>query len=219
MSDIDLIPSDYRHTLRVKKLVKYFIILLVTVIVVSSVGRVAISQLIKQKEINIQNLKIEQKENLDQKNILENLNNKKIELSNRANAFKSLNTGASINNLLIAIDRSINNKVWLTELKYINATEKKEEKNITRQTGYFIVLADNELTDNQQNNKVIHVYSRSEITGQALSHTDLSEFLNALIKQPQIDSVQVLNTSTRKYTRTEVVDFNLYVLLRNEDLS
>jgi hypothetical protein len=119
----------------------------------------------------------------------------------------------------MAMDRIMQNDVWFTQWSYNRAGEITPVQPATVQTGYFIIIpqeANGSPSTGSPNQQAWKLNTHMEINGQALDYSSLSGFVRKLINQPEIDDVKVINTSLRNYTSSQVVDFNLVVIINNQ---
>ena len=101
---------------------------------------------------------------------------------------------------------------WFSRWSFMRAGEFKEIKPETTNNGYFVVIQDDKKQEKQQAWKL---NTHMELNGKALDHTYLATFVKRLIKQPEIEDVKVLNTSTQQHMNMDIVDFSLAVTVNN----
>lgn len=209
MSEIDLIPSEYRNQRFLIRWAKSFLSIQLVLVIMIIVGVVYIHQLKAKSETTVNTLQARKEISTRQGKELELLNTQKAALQQQLRLLTGLRSGAAAEEMFLTIDRAINDdKLWFLHWKFQRAGTVVNPDEQTIDTGYFIVIPSGEqpaITETWQ------IETHMTIDGQALDHSALSVFVSRLINQPQINDVRVLRTELINHRDTRVVDFSLAV--------
>lgn len=212
--EFDLIPASYRERLKIRYWCQLFLAICFLLVILIIAAKFIIASQTRIIESRIDSLQQDKSFNLRQQQIynqsltVENRLQKNIEILN------GLRGGPPVRQILRVIDRIIDGNVWFTQWTFTRAGELTEVKPQTVQTGYFIIIPQNTAGNNKQQTWKLDTHM--EIKGQARDHSSLSNFVSALIKQPEIIDVKVIKTSLREYVDYKIVDFNLVVIINNQ---
>lgn len=166
-------------------------------------ARMAVQALQEQKAISTR-----------QRNELKTLVTRKDALREQLTLLTGLRGGATAGEMFQTIDRAIeDDQVWFLSWKYRRAGSVVKPEQQTRETGYFIVLPKGEKNTVDE---AWQIETHMTITGQAVDHSALSQFVLRLINQPEILDVRVLNTASRNSDEARLVEFNLAVSVAGE---
>ena len=98
-------------------------------------------------------------------------------------------------------------EVWLTNWKFRRAGTQVDTDQETVSTGYFIVIPSG---SEAREEETWRIETQMNIQGQALDHSAISEFVLNLTRQPEIETVRIVNTRLgRAVNDTKLVDFSL----------
>ncbi|MDH5765713.1 MAG: hypothetical protein OEZ38_06830 [Gammaproteobacteria bacterium] len=212
MSEIDLIPDDYRTNLERYHWLKVYAIILAVIVAINGglytfyfVKNSAVSsdidQLVKKKDINNQ-----------QATLLSDFQSQRVALEQEWELLNGLRGGAGIEDMLVMIDRSLKDgEVWFVDWEFIRAGVLVEQEDTTVNTGYFIVVPKGKAKTGESRQVQTHM----SIRGEAKDHAALSRFVNRLFEQVEVYDVRILNTSLKKYLNINVVEFNLKVVVNS----
>lgn len=208
---MDLIPQDYKdylQKLRVLKLSGVSILVFLTLSLLTAVSLKIITE-DYQKDIVV----LEQKKAISsqQRSVLQVLEKQRKQLVAKHQVLEKLRGGALAEDMFVNIDRSLSGKnVWFKNWSFIRAGSITSEEVSGVNTGYFIVIPENERAGKKQQ-AAWKIQTHMEMNGQAIDHEALSSFVRRALQQPQIRDVRILNTQTRTYNDTAVVDFRLII--------
>ena len=215
MTDIDLIPSDYRLMagLRVNARKTGLVIaasLLLTVVVYTLLH--VLSGRLDQR---ISVLQTKQAITAQQRDELTQLDSHRAGLERKLNLLTGLRGGTVASQMFVTIDRVMtDDKVWFLDWRFRRAGTAVEHKTETASNGYFIIIP---AEDGEQSNEAWKIETHMTFKGQALDHSALSGFVRRLYQQPEIQDVRILNTS--KDPRGKFVNFNLAVTVNSGGMS
>ena len=214
MSNIDLIPSEFRHERWLRSWLRSF------VLSTAGVGLLALSlygglswQTGKLRD-EVRVLEEQRAVTAQQRTQLEDLSREKSNLSQQLSMLQGLRSGAPAKAVFLAVDQAIGGAdVWFTNWQFRRAgVLVPEEQSSGVQTGYFIVVPE----DGRDASQAWQVETHLKIQGQARDHSALSRFVDELFSQRAVVDVDVENTALRSYGDVDVVDFDLAVVLNSE---
>lgn len=213
MHELDLIPADYRERERIQQKCTIFIGILIVLVVALAGLRFVLQQKVGTLQLQIQALEDGKKIKLEQQQKFNALLAQERMLNKRLEIFNGLRGGPSAKQLLLAIDRVMDGDVWFNEWKLLRTSEINAVKTIPSTSGLVIVIPESENSAGQA--QAWQLNTRMEITGQALDHSKLAAFISRLMQQPEVQDVKVLNTNLKTYLSSQVIDFNMVVIINN----
>ena len=214
MHEVDLIPASYKERLKIKRWCRQFGLAFVSLLVVVFILKLAIINKTMALNSRIEILQRDKQTSIEQQQKYNELVDKEVKLRRQLEILNGLRGGPSAKQILLAVDRVMRNDVWFTQWSFIRAGQITQVQPATVQTGYFIIIPQEANTTPAQ--QAWKLDTHMEISGQALDHSSLSDFISNLIKQPEITDVKVINTSLRSYTSSQIVEFKLVVIINNQ---
>ena len=211
MSEIDLIPGEYRLRKQQMQAIKVFSVILVAVVVISGIVYFYLLNTRSDIDGEISQLEIKKKIVTQQRDDLIHLQQSQSNYENQLTLLKSLRSGDAVEKMLIAIDKTIvDGEVWFKNWKFQRAGSEVTEKPKGKNAGYIIVIPSEDKNGKPQMWKI---NSHMTIQGQARDHSALSRFVRRLFERPEIQDVRVLKTTLRRYTKLSIVDFDLAIVV------
>lgn len=214
MHELDLIPASYKERLKIKRWCRQFGFAFTCALVILFSLKLTIARKTSALTSKIEVLQKDKQTNIEHQQKYNELVTNEAKLSKELEILNGLRGGPSAKQVLLAVDRVMQDDVWFTKWSYNRAGEITPVQPATVQTGYFIVLPQE--ANGSPNQQAWKLNTHMEINGQALSHSSLSGFIRNLIKQPEIEDVKVVNTSLRSYISSQVIEFNLVVVINNQ---
>jgi cell division protein FtsB len=215
MAELDLIPSDYRRSrwqqrwLRVMASNALAMVLGMTLIYGFLTYQAAdlrdrTQVLEQQRAVTVQ-----------QRAELEKLDALKRRLTQQLTVLNGLRSGAPAEMVFLTIDRALaNDQLWFVDWEFRRAgVIVPEDQAQTVETGYFIVVPKDQAVGERGG---WGVQTQMTIRGQALDHAALSRFVDRLFAQDAVVDVRVQRTSLRRQRETDVVEFDMTVVLNSE---
>ncbi|MGB5538977.1 MAG: hypothetical protein WBO37_02690 [Gammaproteobacteria bacterium] len=207
MTEIDLIPTDYRYRIwlqgRARQVVSVVVVLLVALLLVMT----TMHYLSGRADARIAELQAQQAITAQQREQLTRLDGNRAELESRLALLGGLRGGAAASAMFVAIDRAmVQGDVWFKGWEFNRAGSVVERRQEATSNGYFIVMP---AADGTESTEAWKIETHMKIRGQAKDHSALSGFVRRLYQQPEILDVRILNTSVAANSR--FVDFNLAV--------
>lgn len=212
--NIDLIPASYKERLKIQRWCHFFIIALILVILLTVTFRLHINSKSKSIQNTITTLQRDKSFNLQQQQTYNDLLTVESRLNKQLEILQGLQGGAPVRKTLMVIDRVLNKNIWFLHWNFKRAGEIVNLPPETVQTGYFIIIPpENNKTGKQQTWKLD---THMEIKGQARDHSSFSIFVQDLLNQSEIDDVKIVNTQMTPYIDTQVIDFNIVIVINNQ---
>ena len=216
MTDVNLIPGDYTRQQNIRKTVKRFIYCFAALLLLGFVARTALGVVYNYEKSRAEKLKSGEVLMEEQKKQLDQLAAKKEGLQFRLDMLEDLRGGPPAKEMFVILNKAINESVWFTKINFSRADEERDSSLKGRSTGYFIVVPKEE--QERADKTSWQNTGRINITGMSLTHSALAEFVNRLLAQPQIKTVQVQNTHSRKYLETSVVEYEITAVMISDNL-
>lgn len=212
MTDIDLIPADYRERLRLHGWAKSMTIAVSVALILSIASYFMLNYM--NKEITSRIFSIQEKQQISQQqsNVLTNLNGKKNNLQHQLSFLVGLRSGTEAQAMFKTIDDAMeNNEVWFLNWEFRRAGTAVESSAENKSSnGYFIIIP---ATDDAQTPETWKIETHMTIKGQAKDHAALSRFVRKLFYQPDINDVRIISTS--RTPKARIVNFDLAVTVNS----
>ena len=214
MAELDLIPGEYRTWLRLQKWLTWFAALTGAVVIAALVPAGVFAYLSVGVEAEIDKLQQREAIATQHRQQLDLLRQRKTELDKQLELLGGLRSGAAAQQMFFSIDRALPaGDVWFLRWQFRRAGVRVTQKDRTVNTGYFVVVP---YDGNGTQPEAWRIETHMTVKGQARDHSALSSFVRRLLEQPEIDAVRVLKTSLRHYRETNVVDFELAIVVGGE---
>jgi Tfp pilus assembly protein PilN len=130
----------------------------------------------------------------------------------RLTVLATLRGQGAVTPISAAIDAALNERVWLQALVFRRADEYVEASPEASTKGYFIVLPKDDSAGFPAA-RAWRMRRTLEISGHALDHTALAEFITRLGRQAGIEEVRLISTAAHRAMSTEVIDFSAVALV------
>lgn len=214
MREIDMIPASYRERQQIKRWCQLTLTAFIVLLIGFFTARFAVTKQTQSINTRIARLQKDKSFNLQQQQTYNALLADEARLQKNLEILEGLRGGPAVREILQVFDRVLDGKVWFKQWSFYRAGEITEVKPQAVQTGYFIIIPQN--TAGNPTQQAWKLNTHMKIKGQSVDHISLSDFVGKLIKQPEIEDVQVVNTVSRRYVDYQVVDFNLIVIINNQ---
>jgi len=213
MTDIDLIPAEYRNRIwlqgRAREVGGVVTLLVVALLLILAILH---HQAVKAN-IRISGLQSQQAITAQQREQLTQLDGSRIELENRLALLDGLRSGVAASAMFVTIDRAMGKgDVWFQTWEFKRAGSVVERKQQATSNGYFIVMP---ATNGTESTEAWKIETHMKIHGQAKDHSALSGFVRRLYQQPEIEDVRIINTTVAG--ENQFVDFNLAVTVNSHE--
>jgi Tfp pilus assembly protein PilN len=208
MPEIDLIPSQYREELRVRRaLIRIGLTFAVALLALAG-GRVGLAVGIRNSEHQIDVLERDRVATEQRRSELSELSSGRTALQQQLAILSGLRGGVAARDMFVSVDRALDEEIWFKHWSFGRAGELVERPATPEHRGYFILVPE---ADGEPE-RAWRVQTHMEIEAQASNHTSLAAFVRRLLEQPEIAEVRVL----RSYAAGagSVVNFELAVVVR-----
>lgn len=212
--EIDLIPSSYKERKKIQQWCHLFLLALAVVVSVTLFLRLMLDNKNKTIQTTISQLQQDKSFNLQQQQKYNNLLSVENRLKKNLEILDGLRGGPTVRQVLLAIDRVFNASIWFTDWSFMRAGEFTEAPVKKVQTGYFIIIPPENNPNGKQQTWKLNTHMT--IKGQAIDHTSFSLFVQQLLDRNEIDDVKIVSTQVRPYINTQVIDFNIIVIVNNQ---
>ncbi len=213
MTDIDLIPNDYRNWLIKRSMLRNYVVVfaLINALVLGAGKYLAHATESNQSEIV--RLRAENAITQQQQQQLEALKAQKAEYERQWSLLRGLRASAALDDIFQIVDKSlVARDLWFLDWSFRRAGIIVDGEQRGIETGYFIIVPQDE--SGGPGPRFV-VETQMSIQGQAKDHRALSRFVRALYGQDLIADVSVRRTSRTDFADGKVVDFDLTVVLNS----
>jgi hypothetical protein len=211
MPELDLVPNEYRQSLRLKRGLFQFLCAYGVLLALLSSGRLGLAIRVQQLRKEVSELQMAQQQAINQQSRLDALTARKETATQRIALLDSLYGGLSAEQVLMTLDRAVDQNIWFQHLTFQHEGQAVPHTPETVNTGYFIVIPKDRQQPQQQ--EAWQIKTHMEIVGQARDHTALARFIKRLTEQTEVDEARLINSDLRRYVSADVVDFKLAVVL------
>jgi hypothetical protein len=211
MTEIDLVPGDYRRLTWLRGRVRSTAIVVLAAVFLSVASYAGLRIWSVSMDRHIATLQSKQAITNQQREALTQLNIQKSDLQRKLELLTGLRGGAEAVQMFVAIDRAMqDNDVWFLDWNFQRAGSTVKNTPEMTSNGYFILIPSEDGKGSQEAWKIdTHMTFR----GQARDHSALSAFVRRLYRQQEIQDVRILDT-TRK-ANDSVVEFRLAVTVNS----
>ena len=212
---MNLIPDDYKTYLEQLRLLHIAGFSMSVFIVLSLMVTIGLKYSAAEYQREVTILEKQKAISSHQRGILQDLEKNRKQLVSKREILEKLRGGASAEDMFVNIDRSLTGRnVWFKDWSFVRAGSKTEKKAKGVNTGYFIVIPEDERT-NKTKEEAWRIQMHMEISGQATDHEALSSFVRRVLQRPQIADVKILNTKKQGSGDSTVVDFRLIMMINS----
>jgi hypothetical protein len=212
MADIDLIPTDYRFQIWLRRSALRFGLVLGTLSLVAAAGYFGLVFATGRVRADVEALQARQAVTTQQRDELTRLEDTKRSYERQLALLQGLRSGAAAQAMFETVDRALVDGVWFLDWEFRRAGSVVDEKPRTVATGYFIVVPAGEGRAAEETWKID---THMAIRGQAQDYSALSNFVRGLLDQPEIQSVRVLESTLLPRATSAVVQFRLAVVVNS----
>ncbi len=210
MTDIDLIPTSYRQTLRLRHYLKIFLIGYGLLLLSTGGAKAVLMTTLNAESQAIGNLNQSKATLLNRKKELERLRGESARLAKRLQMLEKLRGGPPVKDVFLAIDHALNGQVWFLDWQFLRAGEYVPVKPQSVNTGYFIVIP-SEKSDGEP--RAWQMATHMKIRGLAVDHSVLASFVSRLNREAVIGEVKIISTRVQHASSQGGVDFELAVIV------
>jgi hypothetical protein len=211
VAEFDLIPGDYRAQLWRERWLRRFGAAALGVVLCGGTGYATLAYIKTAVRSEVQQLQVRRTITSQQTAELIELRSQKQEYEYQWRLLTGLRSGTTAERMFSTIDRALeDDAIWFLSWRFRRAGVSVQPDQQAVNSGYFMVVPKGE---KQSESEAWQIETHMEIKGQARDHSALSMFVRTLFLQPEIHDVKVLRTALRRYPTTNVVDFDLAVVV------
>lgn len=204
MSEIDLIPADYRLERRRESALRTLAMAAGAVLLAGVTATSGLAYAASRVHAQVSALELQQRMSDQQRIELTNLQTERARLEQQWGRLQSLRGGDDIGTLFVLIDRTIPpGDLWF---------DRWDLERADGEAAHPAVNAGG--TAQPQPVSTAVAPGRMRIVGQARDYAALSRFVRALYENADVQDVHLERTDLRRYTTTSVVSFELAVTLK-----
>lgn len=206
MSEMDLIPGDYRQGIGRRRLVRHFMVACIVVLGCIGLARMLLTYLIWRENVQVVSLEQQKQVSEQNKTRTEAYRQQKQVTEQQLAALDKLRGRDRVVRFLQAIDNAYSEGVWFDSVRFMRRHGTGSTlANLPGAANPRMIVMPNGAAASQP----LEINQGAEMVGHAISHSKLAEFMRNLGSQPGVADLRLIDTGTRNYTAMQVVDFNL----------
>lgn len=211
MHDLDLIPHLYRKRVYLLQQLRWMSVSLLAVVFLSTVAAVSYAQGDTSLKFELAEMERLVSANNEKKASYKRLQDEHDVLSTQWSSLNTLRKGVILERVLLAIDESLKDrKVWLSRSHFNRVYKATKNTADDEKLGYFLVIP---LPSKNGVKESYSLGSSMDVSGFAIDHSELSAFVTNMLLQKEIRDVRILRTNTRKQQATNVIEFDINVVI------
>ena len=203
MSEFNLIPADYALAQTLRRRMRWALALLVLVCCLVAVARSALVFLVAGEREELAQLQAKKRLWQESKAKTEKYIAEAAVAQKQLLALDELRGREHLRLFLEALDGAYVDKVWFDEIKYYRRDHLAAPAVPAAQKAAVAPVAQ-------------RLEQRVGMTGHALNHVTLAEFMRKLESQPAVAELTLVDTSPRSYPHALIIDFKLGLLIERK---
>jgi Fimbrial assembly protein (PilN) len=207
MSDMNLIPDEFRKGLLLRRHLTLFIVTLVMLLTMVAVVRATLGYLVWRERTQVVSLEQRQQALVTNQGKTDLLRQQRQVTEQQLAALDQLRGRDRVKQFLRSIDDAYGEHIWLDGVHFQRREYPGAALNSVGSGAAAVPEAQPAVTGSQ-------LLQGAEITGHATSHSELATFMQRLGAQPPVTDLRLINTATRSYTDVQVIDFKLALQMR-----
>ncbi len=220
MADINLIPDQYYYWRWQQRVLKQSAIAFVLLTVLTAVLTFALHLSTETRSEQLNDLRNEKAFSQQEQQQYEALNAELGELNRQWHVLTGLRGGTAMENIFLVIDRALSSEdIWFIKWEFKRAgyaVNPSSLPNTTADSGAYFITMDGS-DNNATSDSAWAIETYLEVNGGALDHAALSDFVERLLAQPEINNVKVLSTAMMAGTNIQKnIDFRLAILINSK---
>jgi hypothetical protein len=215
MAELDLIPADYAQRQVLRRRLRRFMAILVSLACLLGLTRSALYLLASAEKSEVARLQGQVQLWAQTKAKVEDYRTQKQATEKQLRALDELRGRDRLRLFLKAVDAAYVENVWFDEIRYYRR-DNLPSGNLDplpggARAGIIALPVKNAPT--ATSGKEADIEQRVEIVGHAINHATLAEFMRRLEARPGIADVSLVDTRPRAYPNTLVIDLKLSLLI------
>jgi len=214
MAEFDLIPKEYAQTQLLRRRVKGFAIALASMLVIVALAWLGLALATQVESAKVARLQKEGQISAQARAKADEYRAQKLTAEKQLSALDELRGRDRVMLLLSAIDAAYLNGVWFDEIRYFRgeALPTRSLNALPGDSRAGIIVVPKEPAPGSAP-QASGIEQHVELSGHALNHSVVAQFMRALGSRPGIADVRLLDTGLRNYARVQVIDFKLSLLV------
>lgn len=206
MNDMDLVPSEFRKGLVLRRSLRRFCWTLALLLGFVAATRASLEYLIWREKSQVVSLEQQQQAVSQTATETESLRQQRLVTQEQLATLDKLQGADMVDRFLQSIDAAYIDQIWLDSV------------HLQRRDNQTVAAGEtNAVPAEQPGGTGLNVLQEAEIVGHASSHSDLAMFMQQLGAQPAVADLRLINTATRSYTSIQVIDFRLTLQMRSRE--
>jgi hypothetical protein len=211
MSDMNLIPDEFRKGLLLRRHLTLFIVALVMLLTIVAAGRATLGYLVWRERTQVVSLEQRQQALVTNQGKADLLRQQRQVTEQQLAALEQLRGRDRVAQFLRSIDDAYGEHIWLDGVHFQRRENPGAALNSVGSNTVTIV------PETQPVASGLEVLQGADIIGHATSHSELATFMQRLGAQPPVADLRLINTATRSYTNVLVIDFKLALQMRAKE--
>ncbi len=204
---MDLIPGEYRRALKLKRLIRLFMVASLAVVAVIGLAWISLNHLVSSGKAQVAVLQQQKTLAETDKAQAATLQQKKLVIEEQLKALAGLRNGKQVSHFLHAVDTAYVDGIWFDSVQFLRGAANSSSPGALRAAGIVVV------PNTAPGTPPVDFSQRVDIIGHALNHSLLAEFMRRLGGQAGVADLRLVDTKQRAYLTTQVVDFTLSLQL------
>ena len=197
MREIDLIPRDHVENRRVRRWLVRWAWLMALLLLATAAGRGTIAWRVARERPVVEHNKAAAKAAAQRREQLKALGEREADVTSRLAALRRLQDASDWERALGHVDVAHTPRVWLDRLAF-------------RRSPVDPAAADPATGKGRDAGRAsVELQHAIEVTGHAVDHAAVTDYMRRLADQPGVHGVRLQNTGLRRYSTADVVDFSL----------
>jgi len=214
VSELDLVPASWRERRRTRRALARFGFAYALALLIIVGVKLSLGMRIEVEAAELDRLQDDRHVVVTERARLEQMQQRQAEMTRALRTLEKLGGSADLGRVFTAVERTLGEEVWFREWVFMRAGEFVDVEPRAVETGYLILVPEQPAGERQ---RAWRLRTHMEIRGQALTHSSLADFVRRLSGQPAVREVTIVDTRSQRVDGTEVVDFELAVVMREPE--
>jgi len=190
MSEFNLIPADYARAQTLRRRLRWAALSLAVLCAIVGMTRLALGMLVAGEKEELAQLQAKKRVWQENKAKADKFAAEAQAAQKQLSALDELRGREHLRLFLEAVDGAYVDKIWFDEIKYYRRDNLPPATKAAQR-----------------------IEQRVAMTGHALNHVTLAEFMRRLERQPAVAELALIDTSPRSYPNALIIDFKLGLLV------
>jgi len=210
MSELDLIPQDYAREQLLRRRLRWAMVAFGALACLVLLTRSVLGALVAAEREQVSRLQAKKLLWQQSKAKTEEYTRQVLAIEKQLTALDELRGRDHLRLFLEALDAAHVGNVWFDEIKYYR---REGPPGAGEAATGGARTANAAAAQNRPAVPAARLEQRADMSGHAMNHVTLAEFMRKLETQPRVTEVNLLDTSPRRYPHALVIDFKLGLLI------